>query len=166
MASDQIEINIYLKEGAENEVGGSIAGTTAPKENNIDKKRKQLLQYISSQTIGTFINNTKSNISTNIGLITGKKQLQEKVNFVMDSIQMGSSFYSNAASTATIVAEMGGSALAGGLIGAALTAVNYGINLAFKVSNMNISESLENRQIRYINSRYGANYNNSRGGRL
>ena len=172
--ADQIEINIYLKDqegtspNSDNVTGtgGNIKGMSqADKDASKDNKALASLgKYVASQTISVFLNDTKSAISQNIGLVTGKSELQERVNFGMQVAQQGVNTYKNAMAGATVFAALGMSSGVGAVIGVALSAIEFGINTAFKVNQLNIQESLENRQINQTLSRYGAGYNRSRSG--
>lgn len=160
--ADEIKIDIYLNESGGGGTGISTSTTSGNQTDKLEKTRKRLGQYVASKTVGTFINNTKSALSQNIGMITGRKELQERVNFAMSAIQIGEEFKSNAVGTAQLVSTLGGSAVSGAVLGVVLTAVNYGINTAFKAQQLALSENLENQQIKYVNSRLGASYNRSR----
>lgn len=172
--ADQIEINIYLKD-SENTASSkdSVTGTGSDVPNmsqagkdasKRDKALSNLGKYVASQTVSVFLNDIKGSVSSNIGLITGKTELQEKVNFGMEIAQQGVNTFKNATAGATIFATAGLSAGAGAVIGVALSAISYGINRAFRVQQLNIQESLENRQISQTLSRNGASYNRSRSG--
>lgn len=170
--ADQIEINIYLKgddvSNNEDTVVGS--GGKIPNMSQVgddkkkDKAMSKLGKYVASQTISVFLNDVKSSISQNIGLITGKTELQERVNFGMQVAQQGVNTYKNAVAGATVFSAMGLSSGIGAVVGVALNAISYGINLAFKVNQLNIEENLENRQRNQTLSRFGAGYNKSRSG--
>lgn len=178
--ADQIEINIYLKgneqaatNGATDSAGtgGNIEGlsqsgntqngTTQSSGTNM----KALGKYISSQTIDVFLNNAKSVISQNIGIITGKTELQQRVNFAMSTIQQGVNTYKNAQAGAVMFSSMGMSGGAGFAIGAALSVISYGINMSFRQAQLDLKEGLENRQIQQTRTRAGAGFNKSREGR-
>ena len=172
--ADQIEINIYLKDseststskdnvtGTGGDVKGlSQAGKDAKKQ---EKALSNLGKYVASQTVSVFLNDVKGSISSNIGLVTGKTELQERVNFSMEIAQQGVNTFKNATAGATVFATAGLSSGVGAVIGVALSAISYGINRAFKVQQLNIQENLENRQLSQISSRNGAGYNRSRSG--
>lgn len=176
--ANQIEINIFLKGDGEQQAvndntgtGGDIQGmsqsgsTQSGDTKSTDKNMRALGKYISSQTIETFISNTKSVISQNIGLITGKTELQQRVNFGMELAQQGVNTFKNAQAGRMIFQAAGKSGGVGAAVGAALSIISYGINLAFKQNQLNIQESLENRQIQQTMSRAGAGFNRSREGR-
>lgn len=172
--ADQIEINIYLKgdettpnsEDAVTGSGGDIKGLSqAGKDNKKDSKAmKALGQYVASQTVSVFLDNVKAGITSNIGLVTGKSELQERINFGFEVAQQGVNTFKNAAAGATVFATAGLSGGVGAVIGVALSAINYGINVAFKQQQLNIQENLENRQINQTLGRNGAGYNKSRSG--
>lgn len=172
--ADQIEINIYLKQDeaspkSEDGVtgsGGDVKGMSqaGKDENKKDKALSAVGKYVSSQTISVFLGNVKSAISTNIGLKTGKTELQQRINFGMEMAQQGVNTVKNAAAGATMFAAAGMSGPLGAVIGVALSAISYGINIAFKQEQLNIQENIENRQINQTLSRNGAGYNKSRSG--
>lgn len=171
--ADQIEINIYLKgEGAvpgEDDVTGTGADIDEISKAEKEAKKKEkamsaLRKYVASQTISVFLGNVKGAITSNIGLVTGKAELQERINFGFEVAQQGVNTYKNAAAGATVFSAAGLSGGVGAVVGVALTAISYGINLAFKQQQLNISENLENRQISQTLSRNGAGYNKSRSG--
>lgn len=173
--ADQIEINIYLKDDAGTPIdndnvtgtGGDIAGmakTPGSEKKKQEKALKNLGKYVASQTIGVFIQDTKGAISQNIGLVTGKSELQERVNLGMEVVQQGVNTFKNASAGATIASAAGIGGGWGALIGVALTAIQFGINTAFKYNSLGIQENLENKQINQTLSRYGAGYNKSRSG--
>ena len=172
--ADQIEINIYLKDDesspkSEDGVtgsGGNVKGMSqaAKEAAKQEKAMKAVGKYVSSQTVSVFRNNVKGSITSNIGLVTGKTELQEKINFGFEVAQQGVNTYKNAASGAAIFTAAGMSGGVGAAIGVALSAISYGINLAFKKQQLNIQENIENRQINQTLSRNGAGYNKSRSG--
>lgn len=172
--ADQIEINIYLKgdettptsEDAVTGSGGGIkglsqAGTDVSKQN---KAMASLGKYVASQTVSVFLGNVKSAISSNIGLKTGKTELQERVNFGMEVAQQGVNTFKNAMAGRVLATSVGLSGGIGTAIGVALSAISYGINTYFRQQQLGIQENLENRQINQTLSRNGAGYNKSRSG--
>lgn len=171
--ADQIEINIYLKGDSGDKTQDSVTGTGSDVPNlsqsakdgeKRDKALASLGKYVASQTISVFLNDTKTAISQNIGLITGKTELQQRVNFGMQVMQQGVNTYRNAQAGATLFATVGLSAGLGAVVGVALSAIQFGINTAFKQQQLNIQENLENKQISQTLGRYGAGYNKSRSG--
>lgn len=173
MAADQIEINIYLKgeNGTDKSqdtvtgTGGNLAGLS--QANGADKKAKALSalgKYVASQTISVFLNDTKNAVSQNIGLVTGKTELQQRVNFGMQVAQLGVNTYRSAQAGATLFAAAGLAPGIGQVVAVALSAIQFGINTAFKQQQLNIQENLENKQISQTLGRYGAGYNKSRSG--
>lgn len=171
--ADQIEINIHLKEDEETQgstesnvtgKGGNVAGMSqasstqsgGTKSNIIDTKK--LAKYVSSQTIDVFLNNTKSIISQNIGIVTGKSELQQRVNFGLEVVQKGVNVYKNAQAGALVFGA------GGGIIGVALSVIAGIIDYGFKMAQLDLEKSLENRQISQTRSRAGAGFNRSREG--
>lgn len=178
--ADQIEINIYMRDGASANAGtqaqdntgngsniegmSQTANTQSGDTKNKTVKLEAVGKYIASQTIEVFLNNAKSVISQNIGLVTGKTELQQRVNFTMETVQQGVNTYKNAMAGKILFQSAGLSGGLGAVVGAALSVVSYGINLAFKQSQLNVQEGLENRQIQQVRSRAGAGFNRSREG--
>ena len=178
--ADEIAINIYLNGEGKGETtteqaigtGGNIPGmsqasTTAggdTKENKYDNSLGKLKKYVASQTIDVFINNVKSEISSNIGLITGKNELQQRVNFGISAIQKGVNTYKNVQGGAILLTSAGLSSGTANVVAIALEAINFGINLAFKEANQQIQRNIENRQIKETRNRQGAWVNRSRSG--
>lgn len=177
--AEQIEINIYLKGGggeSKTSIDSSPIGTgqevkglsqTASTQGGgtasaVDNK--PLIKYISSQTIDVFLNNTKGVISQNIGIITGKAELQQRVNFGLEAIQQGVNTYGNVMAGVTVASAVGLSTVAGGIIGGVLSIASFGIDLAFKNAQIGLEQGVENRQLSQIISRSGARVNRSRGG--
>ena len=160
--ADEIKIDIYLNEGGGTTGSAGVSATSSKPSDKLEKQRQRLGQFVASKTIGAFINNTKTALSQNVGIVTGRKEIQDRINFGMSTIQLGQELYSNAIGTASLVSAVGGSAIAGGILGVVLTATNYGLNLALKTQQLSLAENLENQQIKYVNSRLGASYNNSR----
>lgn len=175
--ANQIEINIFLKGDGEQQAvndntgtGGDIQGmsqsgsTQSGDTKSTDKNMRALGKYISSQTIETFIGNTKSAISQNIGLITGKTELQQRVNFGMELAQQGVNTFKNAQAGKLVFQGLGLSGSLGVAVGAALSIISTGINLVFQQEQLNIRKSLENLQIQQTRTRAGAGFNRSREG--
>lgn len=174
--ADQIAINIYLKDGggeSQDTATGTgqdvegisqVANTQAGGSNSNAVDLSPLRKYVASQTIDVFLNNTQGFISSNIGLITGRTELQQKVNFGMQAVSQGVNTYKNAQAGAIMFTGMGMSGALGAVIGAVLSLANAGINLAFKQQQLNIQGNLENIQIQQVQTRAGAGFNRSRRG--
>lgn len=174
--ADEIAINIYLKDGGTasqdtatgtgQDVEGisQVANTQAGGSQSNAVDLAPLRKYVASQTINVFLNNTKTMISSNIGLITGKSELQQRVNFGMSAIQEGVNTYKNAQAGAVLFKSMGMNGSAGAVAGAILSVLNLGINTLFQYEQVNIQRGIENTQIQQINTRAGANVNRSREG--
>lgn len=152
--------------------GGNIAGMSqvATTENGTTQKTKEdnssvkLGKYIASQTIGTFINNTKSNVASTIGLVTGRSELQERVNFGLEMAQKGTNTIKNAQAGAILATSVGLSSGIGAVIGVALSVISEGINLAFRQAQLNLAQGIEARQLDQVRTRAGASFNRSRSG--
>ena len=176
--ADQIEINIYMRDGGgqtsevdENTgAGGNLPNvsnsnnTSGGATNNKTVDLKALGKYVSSQTLDVFLGNTKSAISQNIGLITGKTELQQRVNFGMQTVQQGVNTYKNAQAGRILFTSMGLSGGLGAVVGGALSVVSNLINIGFRQAQIDIKKGLEDKQIRQLNARAGASFNRSREG--
>lgn len=174
--ADQIAINIYLKDGGttsqdtttgtgQNVEGISQVSTTqgdGTPSNTVDLA--PLRKYVASQTIDVFLNNTTSLISSNIGLITGRTELQQKVNFGMQAVQQGVNTYKNAQAGAVITSTMGMGGTVGAVIGVVASILNLSINKSFRQAQLQLQQGLENKQLQQITTRAGANVNRSREG--
>lgn len=174
--ADQIAINIYLKDGGttsqdtttgtgQNVEGISQVATTQGEgtpSNAVDLA--PLRKYVASQTIDVFLNNTTSFISSNIGLMTGRTELQQKVNFGMQAVQQGVNTYKNAQAGAVITSTMGMGGTIGAVVGAVASILNLAINTGFKQAQLQLQQGLENKQLQQITTRAGANVNRSREG--
>ena len=177
--ADQIEINIYMRDGGSGEqtavadatgAGANVPGvsnsgnTSGGNTKNSTANLGAIGKYVASQTIDVFLANTKSVISQNIGLVTGKSELQQRVNIGMNIIQQGVNTYKNVQAGRILFTSRGMSGGAGAVLGAALSVISYGINLAFEQGQLNIKQNLENYQIAQTRTRAGAGFNRSREG--
>lgn len=168
--ADQIEINIHLKgdvqDGDVVGNGQNVSGLSQQtKTDGSVVDAKKLGKYISSQTVEVFLNNTKSIITQNIGLVTGKTELQQRVNFGMEMTQQAVNTYKNAQAGAVMFSSMGLSGGIGAVVGVALSVIGTVINYGFQQAQLNLQQGLENRQISQIRSRAGAGFNRSREGK-
>lgn len=167
------EINIYLKEGSDGTPvsndqktgsGGNVKGMSQVGTEPNNKATKALAKYVSSQTLGVFLNNAKSTITSNVALVSGKSELQQKVDFGMQAIQFGTNTFKNAQAGAVLATSAGLSAGMGAAIGAALSVVSFAVDKLFQQVNLNLQANVENGQIAQVRSRAGAYFNRSRSG--
>lgn len=155
------EINININGDIESSGGtGNIAGVS--KGNNQDKAAKDLAKYISAQTIEPFIQNVKTQVSQNIQIVTGNRDLQDRVNFGFQAVQFGVNTYKNAQAGAVIGSAMGIGGGAGALIGLGLTAIGTAMQIAFDMHQLNLRRTIENYQLKQLQDRQGIAYNRSR----
>lgn len=157
------EININI-----NNVDADVAQTEGVSKstasNEQEKSIKKLGAYISAQTLEPFIANVKQNVQQNIQIVTGSTDLQQRVNFAMETVQFGVNTYKNVSAGAIIGKSLGIGGLAGGVIGLALTAVNTAMNIMFEQQRLNLQERMENYQLQQSRSRLGSAYNRTREG--
>lgn len=158
------EINININGDVESpETTQGVSGTSGQGSEQ-EKALKNFTKYISAQTIEPFIANVKQNVTQNIQIVTGNTDLQQRVNFAMETVQFGVNTYKNVAAGAIIGTQLGIGGLTGGILGLALTAVNTAINIGFEQQRLNLQERMENYQLEQSRSRFGSAYNRSRSG--
>lgn len=161
------EINIHIN--GEIEEGG-VVGTTSGgvsesvKPTEQQKAVKSLGKYVATQTIQPFIQNVKTQVSQNIGIVTGQTSLQERVNFGMEVVQYGVNAFKNAQAGALIGAGLGIGSGAGALIGLSLTAISTMIQIEFNKQRLDLENRMENYQLEQVRTRQGSAYNKSRMG--
>lgn len=157
----EIDININGAELEGNDYTPSQDGTIG-KQSDANKGYKALGKYIVGQTIQPIIQNTRSYVSQNIGMLTGSKELQERVNFAFQTIDAGLSLYNAGQAGVVLASSLGMSAGAGFGIGVGFALLNMGINIAFNQAQIDTSKRLEDAQIQQINRRGGLAFNKSR----
>ncbi len=156
------EIDININGSVDDLEATGTAKTTKDSQADASKGVKALGNYIKGQAIQPIINNVKTQISQNIGLITGSQELQERVNFGLQMIETGQSLWTSAQGGIALGQAGGGSAVAGATIGIAFSLFNIGLQVAFRQAQLNLQEGLENKQIAHTKSRMGAGFNKSR----
>lgn len=169
MATNRMEIDIYVRDEArvdeESQIGkGNSINGLSTKTSQKSKSNTALKTFVVSQTVSVFLDNSKGFISNNIGLVTGRKQLQQQVDFAIDTVQRVTHLSENAAAGAAITTAMGMGGGIGVAIGLAVTAVSYAINKAFEQAQLNIQRNLQDKQIQGTRSHLGAWVNKSRSG--
>lgn len=157
----EINININTVDGGAESQEGVSKSTTS---NEQEKAIKDLGKYVSAQTLEPFIASVKQNVTQNIQIVTGNSDLQQRVNFAMETYQFGVNTYKNVTAGAIIGRQLGVGGLAGGILGLALTAVHTAMNVAFEQQRLNLQERMENYQLQQSRSRFGSAYNRSREG--
>lgn len=161
MASYEINININQNGDTESSLISSSTNNADSKQN---KSLKSIGKYVATQTIQPFIMQSKDYIVSNIELTTGSKSLQQRINFAMNSVNLGVEAYKNVQAGAAIASAVGMSAFAGGILGLTLTAITIGIDLMFKSSQLSLQKQEEDRQRSYLKQRSGLAYSQSRRG--
>lgn len=158
------EINININGDIEDlELNEGVSGS-GKKETEQEKALKNMKGYIAAQTIEPFIAQVKQNITQNIQVVTGNSDLQQRVNFAMETVQFGVNTYKHAKAGGAIGEKLGIGMKGGVLIGLALTAVHTAMNIAFEQQRLNLQERMENYQLQQSRSRFGSAYNRSREG--
>lgn len=156
-----IHINGEIEEGGVVEPSG-VSASAKPTEQQ--KAVKSLGKYVSTRTIQPFIQNVKTQVSQNIGIVTGQTSLQERVNFGMEVVQYGVNAFKNAQAGALIGAGLGIGGGAGALIGLSLTAISTMIQIEFNRQRLDLENRMENYQLEQVRTRQGSAYNKSRMG--
>lgn len=165
MASTQkYEYEIIIRvPGADGESADSPP--VASKESDVKKKpqaaEKNVGRYIASQTIMPMAQAATTAVTSNIGLYTGSKELQQRVDFAqraLNTVVTGTISNSFAATAIT------GSVTSGIVIGVLLSVIQIGISTATKAVQLQIGKMQENEQLQLVRQRYSPAYNGSRGG--
>jgi hypothetical protein len=158
------EINININGDVESpETTQGVSGTSGQGSEQ-EKAQKQLAKYVSAQTIEPFIAKVKQNVTQNIQIVTGNSDLQQRVNFAIETVQFGVNTYKHAKAGAIIGEKIGIGMTGGALLGLALTAVHTAMDIAFEQQRLNLQERMENYQLQQSRSRFGSAYNRSREG--
>lgn len=164
----EIDININ---GSEQDISGvSYAETaTAPQESSSQSgstsniSMKSVASFVASQTIQPIISNVKSQLSTQIGLITGSTELQERINFGLSLVERTTSVIGVASAGAAIGSAIPGVGTAVGFVaGAVLGVVSQVIDYAFDKRELDTRSMLENYQLQQLRERSGVQFNRSR----
>lgn len=161
----EIDININGDLDALPAAAGDTAADAknkGDKDSDASKGAKALANYIKGQAINPIINAVKTQISQNVGLITGSQELQERVNFGMQLVETGQSLWTNAQGGMVLANTLGLSSGVGAAIGVAFGVMNLGMQIAFRQEQLNLREGLEEIQIVNTKSRMGTNVNKSR----
>ena len=160
------EINININDNTGN--AGVNGSGTSPIENaqsnKVDANAKRLGKYIAAQTIQPMIQKSISYVTSNVELQTGSRAQQQKTDAIMQGVSMGVDTYKNAMAGAAIVTSLGGSAMAGGALGIALSVLNFGLDVMFKQQQLNLRREHEDYQRMYLYNRAGMAYSQSRRG--
>lgn len=157
------EINININgDFEETGAAGNVAGVSKTDTAGKSKEQKALMKYVAAQTIEPFIQNVKTQISQNVQTVTGNADLQQRINFGFQVVQLGVNTVKNAALGASLASKVGISSGAGALIGVALVAVETGLSVAFNASQINVNKRVESYQLQQVRDRQGVAYNKSR----
>lgn len=154
------EINININGDVAESTG--ISRTPSESENEISKYQKSLSKYVASQTIQPFIQEVKTTVSQEIGTMTGRTELQQRVNFGFTVAQQGVNAYKNAQAGAVITTGLGLGGGVGVALGLALSAIEAGMNVLFNEIEIQRKEMLEALDINKARRRTGVAYNRSR----
>ena len=171
MATNKMEIDIYVKSSTEaQEEKDSVVGKSeevqglSTSKTTYNNSAKQAKKFIKAQTISVFLHNTKDLITSNIGLVTGRSDIQQRVDLGIDLVQKSTQVGANAMLGAQIATGLGVSKGVGAVAAIALTVASYAINIAFAQIQLNLQAQLEDKQITNTKSHLGTWYNKSRAG--
>ena len=117
-------------------------------------------RYIASQTIMPMVQAATTAVTSNIGLYTGSKELQQRVDFAQRALSTVTGTISNSFAATAIT----GSVTSGIGIGVLLSVIQIGISTATKAAQLQIEKMQENEQLQLARQRYSPAYNGSRGG--
>lgn len=159
----EINININGDIDSTSNTAGVSSGVKN-KQSEQEKAQKNLGKFVASQTIQPFIQNVKTQVSQNIGLVTGNTELQTRVNNAFAIVQYGQQVYTNAQAGAVIGQGLGLGSGVGAMIGVVLSVVNTAIEVGMNKIQLDINKRLENYQIEQLKTRSGMIYNKSRMG--
>lgn len=157
-----ININGDVEEGQAQIKG--MSNTPSSSSSSAEKGQKALGKYVASHTIEPFIQNVKTAISQDVGLITGNTELQDRINFGFQAVQYGVNTYKNVQAGISLGTSMGMTAGTAASIAIALTAISTMVDFAFKEYQKSIKMDLENYQLQQTRSRLGSAFNKSRRG--
>ena len=158
------EINININGNAEDlDSAQNTAGVSkSPTNKEQEKAIKSLGKFVVAQTIQPFIQNVKTAVSQNIGIVTGSSELQQRINFAMEVAQFGLQTFQNAQAGAMIGESLGIGGKAGAVIGVVLSGISATIQAEFNRSKLLLKEDMEGYQLQQVRDRAGAAYNKSR----
>ena len=171
--AEQIEINIYLKDGngasdgsssGQDVKGMSNTASTQSGNSNGAVDLAPLGKYLSSQILNVFLEESKTAITSNIGLVTGKTELQQKINWSMSAVQQGVNIYGSAVAGGAVLKSMGLKSASANTIAAVVALAGYGLSKVNDLNNYNLQKMMEDRRLRELNTRAGASVNRSRSG--
>ena len=161
--NNQYELRIVIEDGggASSQIAGSSGGSGQDTA-NIPKAQKStsasLATFVATRAIKPFLEQTKNFLVSNVELITGSTELQQRTDFAMQMIDTGSSIISTTAVGGAIGGPVGLGI--GFVVGLMQTATSY----LFKQTQINLEAQIEDRQIAYLQNRAGPALNMSRRG--
>ena len=158
---NKYEIVIKIREGAGNGALASPAPSAQEREPNYAGKLSTML---ASKTIDAGLKRVVSFVSSNVQLVTGSSEMQQRVNVAMQIASYGSQTLNNIATAQTYAAGLGLSAGTGVAIGVTLSLAQIGIDYAEKAAQLRINQIIENQRLEQIRSRAGYSFNRSRMG--
>lgn len=162
--ADQVRIDIYLNGDSQTGVAGNTPQNNEKKAQNSiaqqngekGKQAKALGTYVASQVLGSFVSNIKSSVSSNITLVSGKTELQSKIDAISSVASAGKSIFDSAVAGAAIGGGIG--AIVGAVLGVAMQGIQY----AFEKMELDKKQMIEDKQLNMLRSRAGASVNRSR----
>ena len=157
-----ININGDLEEASTTQGVSQTSGTAS--DSGALKGQKALGKYVASQTIQPFIQEVRTQVTQNIGLVTGNTELQNRINLGLQAVQFGVNTYKNAQAGMVVAQSAGLGGGVGAVLGVTLTAITTLMQIGFNQAQINLQNRMENYQLEQVRSRAGIAFNRSRRG--
>lgn len=139
--------------------GGAISGGSSNTE--VGKQEKALMNLVRYQVAQPFIQSTKQMIINNVDTYYGSSELSQRIQVGLDTAH---SLYSGAKYGVALSSALGIGAVAGGILGVALTVGHKMLDIVVKQNEINNKTRLENEQLQILRGRAGIQFNRSRMG--
>lgn len=160
----EINININSDTGEISSTSGVAGGGATSAKTSSGDLSSKLGKYVATQTVEPIIQKTINFVTSNVELTTGSRQLQQEIDLTMQGVQLGIGAFKNAQAGAVITAGLGIGSGVGAILGVALTALNFGLDIMFKQQQINLNSAVEERQRSYLMNRSGMAFSQSRSG--
>lgn len=158
---NKYEIVIKIKEGDASYAENLSASTG---NQRVPDYAGNLSKMIVGKTLEAGLSRVLNFAVSNVQLITGSTEIQQKVNFAMQLANYGVQTMSNVATATTFATGAGLSSGAGVAIGIGISIAQIGMNYVEKKAQLTINQIIENRRMEQLRSRAGYSFNKSRMG--
>lgn len=160
--NNQYELRIKIEDatGESSQIaGGGSAGTDTSGVPKAEKSTSASLgAFVATQAIKPFVQQAKNFFVSNVELITGSAELQQRVDF--DFQMLGD--------VGTVISTTSaGGAIGGGVgiaVGAVVGVLQVAMGYFFNQQQINLEAQVEDRKINYLQNRAGPAFNMSRRG--